>query len=263
VLAGEYRLNLAVADIAEQVETVSGKGIDFRSVPMLDGRARAKMARGRMERHLVLFNPNERPHLSHILAHECARIVRMFKTPPADRKVPASTSATLRVARDQVAEQVQSLRRDLWKQVVEMWIHGLITQVTSQPIDVRIERWMHEQYTSLHREQRRSLRTESRTITASLSAEVKRVTPAAIFRRSHALNYAYLHHIGDIVGRSFEDKFRGNQEVITMGEVVSQILDDEQITDRELVNQVAEAVLERDWFVWIDFEDMPQSYYLS
>lgn len=79
MLAGEYRLNLAVADIAEQVETVSGKGIDFRSVPKLDGRARAKMARGRMEQHLVLFNPNERPHLSHILAHECARMLRQLR----------------------------------------------------------------------------------------------------------------------------------------------------------------------------------------
>lgn len=262
-LADEYRLNLAVPDIVERVERVSGKRIDFRPTPKLDVRARTKMARERMSRHVILFNPKEWPHLSHIIAHECARILRIFEIPPEDRRVPASTSETLRVARSEIYEEAEYLPADLRDEVVDMWIHGLVTQVTSQPIDVRIEEWIRDNYPGLKDEQKRSLRTETRTITASISPDVKHTTPASVFRRSYALNYAYLDHMGDVMGRSFEGKFRGDREVIALGEEVSRVLDNDEISDQELVNRLAEVITMHDWFVWVDFEDMPTSYYLN
>jgi hypothetical protein len=223
-LADEYRLNLAVTDIVEQVERVSGKEIDFRPAPKLDVRARTKMARQRMARHVILFNPKEWPHLSHIIAHECARILRMLKIPPVERRVPASTPEALQAARSEVRPEAEFLPADLRDKAVDMWIHGLVTQVTSQPIDVRIEEWISENYPGLGEEQRRSLRTETRTITASISPDVKRTAPPTVFRRSHALNYAYLDHIGDIMGRCFYSKFRGNPDIIALGKGVSEIL---------------------------------------
>ncbi|MFW6116235.1 MAG: hypothetical protein ACOC6F_00775, partial [bacterium] len=171
-LADEYRLNVAVPDIVEEVERVSGKEIDFRPTPKLEVRARTQMARERMQHHVILFNPKEWPHLSHIIAHECARILRMLETPPEERRVPGSTPETLSAARDEVRPEAEHLPADLRDEAVDMWIHGLVTQVTSQPIDVRIEEWISDNYPGLIEEQRRSLRTETRTITASISPDV-------------------------------------------------------------------------------------------
>ena len=78
-----------------------------------------------------------------------------------------------------------------------------------------------------------------------------------------ALNYAYLDHIGDILERSFESKFARSLEIVTLGRSVSQILDEDTASDRELVDRCAEAIQVRDWFIWLDFEDMPDSYYES
>jgi hypothetical protein len=260
-LSDQYRLNLAVLDVAEQVEQVSGKEIDFRPTPKLRVRAQSSMARQKMARHVIQFNPKDRPHLSHILAHECARLLRMLATSPEERRVPASTPKTLGVARNEIREEAQFLPEDLRGEMIDMWIHGLITQVTSQPVDVRIEEWIADNYPGLRQEQRRSLRTETRTVTANMSPDVRRTAAASVFRRANALNYAYLDHIGDILERSFESTFEGNPEIVALGRSLSEILDDETASDRELVDRCAEAIEVRNWFVWLDFEDMPISYY--
>ena len=187
----------------------------------------------------------------------------MLEAPPEERKVPASKPETLQIARDEIRGEAQFLPEHLRDEMVDMWIHGLITQVTSQPPDVRIEDGIADNYPGLKEEQRRSLRTETRTITASVSPDVKSTTPTTIFRRSNALNYAYLDHIGDIMGRSFESKFRGKSEIMTLGRSLSRILDDDTASDKEIVDRCAEAIQVSDWFVWIDFEDMPASYYID
>ena len=262
-LAQKYRLNLVVPSIAERVEQVTGKEIDFRLKPKLGVRAITSMARQSMDRHVILFNPNEAPHLSHVLAHECARILRMHATPTEHRKVPASTPETLRAARDEIRGQAQFLPAHLRDEMIDMWIHGLITQVTSQPIDVRIEEWLADNYPGLSEEQKRSLRTETRTITANISPDVRSTTPDTIFKRSNALNYAYLDHIGDILERSFESKFREHPEIVALGQTLSDMIEASDISDQELVNRMAAAIDVRHWFVWLNFEDMPESYYAS
>ena len=262
-LADDFRLNLAVPEIAEQVEQVSGKGIDFRPDPKLGVSARTKMARRRMAQHVILFNPRNRSHLSHLLAHECTRIWRMFAAPPDERRVPASTLETLRVARGEIREEAQFLPRDLRDEMIDRWIHGLITQATSQPVDVRIEKWIGDNYPSLRKEQRRFLRTEARAITANISPDVKRTTPDTVFKRSNALNYAYLEHVGAIIERSFESKFQSSPEIASLGSTLSRVMDNDDLSDQELVNRVTETIQVRHWFTWLNFEDMPESYYVS
>ena len=259
-LAEKYQLNLAVPSIAERVEQVTGNEIDFRLKPKLRVRARTSMARESMDRHVIFFNPNQAPHLSHVLAHESARILRMHATPPEQRQVPASTPETLQTARDEIRGQAQFLPEQLQHEMIDRWIHGLITQVTSQPIDVRIEEWLFHNYPGLREEQKRSLRTETRTITANISPDVRRTTPDTIFKRSNALNYAYLDHIGGIMERSFTSKFRQHPEIVALGETISGILDNNAVSDHHLVNRIAAAVQVRDWFIWLDFEDIPKSY---
>ena len=185
----------------------------------------------------------------------------MFQAPPEDRQVAASTPETLRTARDEIGAEAEHLPPDLREEMVDRWIHGLITQVTSQPVDARIEQWISETYPGLREGQKRSLRTEIRTIIASISPEVKRTAPASVFKRSHAMNYAYLDHIGDIMERSFESTFRGHPDIVTLGQILSDLLDNDDLSDQELVNRCAEVVHTSNWFIWLSFEDMLPSYY--
>lgn len=259
-LTDQYRLHLAVVTIAEEVERISGKTVDVRPTPRLGVRARTRMARAGMQNHIVLFDPKERSHLSHLLAHEFTRILQMFQTPAEDRRIPVSTGDTLLRAKDEIQPQAQSVAMASRDQIVEAWIHGLITQVTSEPIDVRIEQWIRGNHPGLRERQVRSLRTETGMIIASISPDVERGTPPGIFRRSKAMNYAYLKHIGRIMGRSFDNHFHGAPEVIALGERLSDALVDNRPSDQSLVAHWAEVLGMEDWFTWVGFEDVPTSY---
>jgi hypothetical protein len=81
-----------------------------------------------------------------------------------------------------------------------------------------------------------------------------------VSRRANALNYAYLQHIEDIMGRSCESTFRGKPEIIALGETLSEILDDDTTSDRELVDRFADTIQVSVWFIGIDFEDVPAAY---
>lgn len=95
------------------------------------------------------------------------------------------------------------------------------------------------------------------------TTEGEAMRASTIFQRSQALNYAYLDHIGNIMGRSSESRFGGNPDIAALGENVSEILENDGIADEELVNRVAGAVEMRDWFISVGFEDVPTSYYVD
>lgn len=259
-LADQYSLHLAVLAIAEEVERVSGKAVDVRPTPGLDVRARTRMARAGMPHHVILFSPKERPHLSHLLAHEFGRILRTFQTPAEERRIPVSTADTLQCARDEIWSQAHGVSAASRDRIVDAWIHGLIIQVTSQPVDVRVEQWIAGNYPSLREQQVRSLRTETGVIVASISPEVRHATALGIFRRSKAMNYAYLEHIGEIMGRSFDSQFCNAPEVIPLGERLSDAFGDDVLVDQDVVARCAEILDMEDWFVWAGFEDVPASY---
>jgi hypothetical protein len=85
------------------------------------------------------------------------------------RKVPMSTRSTMRVARDDIQAEADFLPLHLKHRLIEMWIHSLIQQVYSQPIDVRIEQWLYDDYAALQPAQQRSLEAEVTTIRRALS----------------------------------------------------------------------------------------------
>jgi hypothetical protein len=177
------------------------------------------------------------------------------------RKVPMSTRSTMRVARDDIQAEADFLRLHLKHRLIEMWIHSLIQQVYSQPIDVRIEQWLYDDYAALQPAQQRSLEAEVTTIRRALSQEIREVTAPTVFKRSNAMNYAYLQHLEPILARAFAHDFEDYPDIVALGETLSRALADETLPDIDLINAWAQALDIRDWFVWRDFEDMPASYY--
>jgi hypothetical protein len=87
------------------------------------------------------------------------------------------------------------------------------------------------------------------------------VTAPTVFKRSNAMNYAYLKHLGAILSRSFERDFREYSDIVRLGETLAQILTNENLSDIDLIDEWARVLGMKDWFVWKDFEDMPASYY--
>jgi hypothetical protein len=259
-LQTRYRLLPEVVGILELVQQVSEKDIDFRPVRKLNVAATTKVARQRMPQHIISFDRGKADRINYIIAHECGHILRMLQLPPADRLVPATTSATVSIAAEVLADEVTFLPPALIPKMLDVWVGGLVLQVTNQPVDVKIEQWLYSNYPGLRREQVQGLEKDARVALKALAIEVERMAPPTVFRISNAMNYAYLNHINKITGRNYRNRFRGRQEIIGLGKQLYEISEGEW-SDVEVANQWAEHLGIRQWFSWIGFEDMPESYY--
>jgi hypothetical protein len=101
-------------------------------------------------------------------------------------------SGTSSISYPDAAIWSQQFRSDPTKNSLSVWLGGLITQVTSLPVCVRIERWIHREYPSLRDEQRLYLDEDVQRTLQGLSKKVERMTPKTIFRVSNSITYAYL-----------------------------------------------------------------------
>jgi hypothetical protein len=135
-----------------------------------------------------------------------------------------------------------------------------VLQVTNQPVDVRIERWIASDYPGLEQEQIEGLEKDARVALQGLTTEVERTTPPTAFRASNAMNYAYLNHIGEITGRDYRRRFRDREEIVELGQRLYEI-STEEWSDIEVADRWAEVIGIKEWFSWRAFEDMPESYY--
>jgi hypothetical protein len=133
-------------------------------------------------------------------------------------------------------------------------------------VQIRIERWIAKEYPELESKQRRFL--VDREVNDSLavaSAEVERMTPRVIFEPSNAMNFAFVRTIGEIVGENYTRSYYNHPAILRIGrelfEVVDQVEDNTYVGDIELISRWASILNISEWFVFRDFEDMPQSYY--
>ena len=51
----------------------------------------------------------------------------------------------------EIGTELSHLPESIREQMLDIWLGGIITQVTSLPACVRIERWIHQEYPTLRR----------------------------------------------------------------------------------------------------------------
>jgi hypothetical protein len=183
---------------------------------------------------------------------------------PSIRVVPGSTAETRAVAVREMGSELSHLPEAMRNQMLDMWLGGLITQVTSLPACVRIERWLHQEYPPLRNEQRLYLDEDVKRTLEGLSKKVERVTPKTLFRISNSITYAYLRGLELVTGKDLRKHFSGRPSIITTGIQLYETLgeaDTGYAGDLRVTNEWAKILKVSDWFAWIGFENVPESYF--
>lgn len=259
----DFNLLPSVRDIIERVKEVSGKDVLFRPAPDQLVPATSKIARAGMPSHIIKYQPKMTHRINHLTAHECGHILRTMEADPAIRVVPVSDSQTRAVAVKALGNELSHLAEAMRKKMLDIWVGGLITQVTSLPACVRIERWLHEKYPALRDEQRSYLDEDVRRTLQGVSKKVERITPKTIFRISNAITYAYLRGLEPVTGKDLRKHFSGRSAIVTTGIQLYDLLGEEDTGyagDLSVTNEWARILKISDWFAWIGFEDVPASY---
>ncbi len=257
----------AVYSILDKVKQETGKGFEYIEKDDLPTLAGLKMARKNMPSHIIVYRSEYDEIINHLVAHECGHILRMFKTPEEKRLIPFSDNTIKLAALGQIETEITDISHilplDKLAHIVNLWYEGTIRQVTNQPPDIMIEKWLFDDYPALRPFQRKSIEKQLNESLAGLKDEVKQITPKTILDASNIMNYVFFRLLGLHLGTNYIRPYN-NTTYINRGKELTAITEKEYVNtyegDIQMANRWAQFLGLANWFKWIDFEDTPKGY---
>jgi len=257
----------SVNRIIEETEDLTKKKFRFVPHDRLGSHAIVKIARKSMNEHIIYYRTSNDDILNHIISHECGHIIRLFKAPESKRVMPYSGESHVKAFKESISEDLSKISSQFSFSQIEhllsLWLNGIIMQISNQPVDIMIEKWLYEDHPDLREVQMRSIMKQWDDAKKILSPAYRNTTPDNIYTCVNLMNYAYFRQLGLNMGQNFIKPYNSTP-FINKGKALSSIL--EQITnndysgDLEKINKWAEFLGVNDWFGWIDFETIPEGY---
>ena len=124
-----------VLAVIEEVERISGKGIEFIQKDDIPGYVVLQMARNHMLSHLIYHKKEHDEIINHLVVHECGHLLRTFKCPEDQRRIPYSNGQIKGDALGKIESEIIDLAKVLAKdrvgQMIYLWYTGVLNQVTN------------------------------------------------------------------------------------------------------------------------------------
>jgi len=262
-LSQKYEILPELYGVFELVKNTSHKDIVFQIVVDLQNDGTTKVARERMPNHIIKIKESEIARINHIIAHECCHILRIMAVDPSLRVIPATNVYTLKKAFSDLSEQAQVLPTHIRENVLTIWVNGLMMQLTNLPVDARIERWLYKNYPALRPAQIESLTIDAGKTIMGLSKQAEKFTIDKVFSISNSMTYAYLRAIGEITGVNYGPKFYNHIRIVDSGKKLFTMLgydDGGYNHDLDTIKAWGDYLNITEWFEWICFEDVPDTY---
>lgn len=223
-----------------------------------------------MPSHLLFYREDKGNILDHLIAHECGHIYRMWDVPPEDRKIPATNDENRHLALTQIEGDIAKLTKvfpvEQLNQLASMWFNGIIQQVTNIPEDIRIEKWIFDNYPDLRRSQVVSIDRQMKESVQVLSKRIEDISPKKIYDASNHINCSFAISMESLIGKKYTAPYR-NTSYLELGRKLADLVirsDDKGYKQGiEIIDQWTELLGLKGWFYWIDFEDVPPDYLLS
>lgn len=185
----------AVEDARRAVEAASGKPVVLLPDPSLKLIARAVLARGDAPAHVVTFNPAQGEATDYHLVYQCGMMLRVFETPPADRFEVVSTDGGRQEAGELVAAHLKrgglNLPEAARNQFRDQMYNGLVLQLRSMSVGLRVDGWVKAAYPTLADQQRKSAARQLSEYQAALSPQIKALAPEKVYRANLGMNAAF------------------------------------------------------------------------
>lgn len=254
--------------LLRSVEGRTGRPVVIRPDPSIRERGRAVYVVSDPDpnRHLILYDPERRRFLDHLVAHEAGHILHFHEAPEAERRLPVVTHESRRQGVLDLAPhalQLSAIGADDWTtaKMVDLWISGTVAQLSDTPSDIRIERWIWEEHPGLRNVQRRALRDQSHELSEALRPTVEAITPRQVWLASNAMNYALLKSVSELIGdpnlvrpyRSTAPEGWGKRLLASVDFGPNASL----MTDRRTTEHWAETMGFARWFEWRHLTHLP------
>lgn len=257
----------SVQEILDEVKVCTGKSVQFIEKNDLATYAKVKVARKSMPAHLIFYRSTHDELINHLIAHECGHILRMFNVPEDKRLVPFSDQESKTKAIQDVAHDLSKLSSTLPLRdtvlMFNMWLQGIISQLTNYPPDIMIEKWIHSNYKDLRPLQRRSIMNQHADAIKTLSPRIREIAPRKIYDSSIIMHIAFFSILGSTLKMNLLKPYK-TLPYLKKGKELSSITNENYIDSYEgdisMINCWASFLGLNEWFKWTSFEDVPEGY---
>jgi len=253
----------SVSDLLNLVKKETGKEVVIVKDSSLKSLVEAKTARKNDVNHIIKYSGKSSPDLNYIIATKAIQMLRIYRTLPEKRVFPVAFQNHLNNARMGIALEVD-LKPHLKvvlndHNLTATWILSLINQLTSQPVNINIEKEIYSNFPELRESQNRVISKQFTDFNMTLSKEVENLSPSIIYNSSAIMNYVYLKSIDDISGSEFISNLNyivKRHKCDKLYEYTKNNLVDSVESDVLMIKYWADFFNMSQWFTWIDFEDL-------
>ena len=248
----------ATDEVLRRVEAATGKSVLVMADPSLKVIATSRAATADAPAHLVRHHPSAQAAADYITCFQCGFILRSAETEPADRFDVGPTfrgrKAVEQLLRDHGRQPgATPLAKEMREPVRDQLLDGVIRQLRSVPIGLRIDAWLLAEYPVLAEQQRAMAQQQLEQGLTTLSPTVRKLAPTTIVRASAAMSAAFAAFWGRTWGDPVQVSPYRAAGFLEPGEELLSVFDSmpaDPSHDRELIERWAER-LELDG--WLEF----------
>lgn len=254
-------LSADTQQILDQLEQTTGKPVNLLPNPALPVHATIKAAKGSAPAHFLSYKPSL-PGLDYAVAFQCAFLLRIYQVPVEARFDFGSEKE----GRDSVYKSLSGpngtlesykLPEAAIQTVTDQVFDGLMTQVRSLPIGMRVDAWLREHHPGLNVQQEQSFAAQQVIAAQSLSPNVRNITPPTLFSSNTAMNAAYALFCDRLLGRPLYGVFYRSTGFADRGQALLDFWDQlpsDADYDRALVDAWGNELGLTDWYRWLPWQ---------
>ena len=252
----------ATRDILELVENSSGYPVYVEPNPEITTPSSMRMARGTQPFHLVSYRPTagDQPP-DYQIAVQCGYILRHFAAPPEDRFDIAPSGKGQREIERMVDVTSPALRQSGVSAgvaaVFRQQLHdGLVVQLRSIPVGLRIDEWLIQSYPELRPLQKEAVGAQLVEAAGALQSDIRAITPGRVYRASTGMNAAFAAFWARFLDDPSITQPYTKAGLDSLARDLLHIYDDtgdEPSQDRELVDAWAHCLGVAGWYDWVPY----------
>jgi len=229
--------------------------------PTLKTMASIKPAHKGAPAHILRYNPKFAALADYLIAFQCGFALRLFLAPDTSRFELSGTDEGRQAAGRLLDEHLEKSELKLPPQTViglrDRLFDGLMAQLRSVPVGLRLDAWVRNEYPGLRDQQEEATRLQLAENQLVLGPQVKQIAPKLIYEASAGMGAAF----AAFWGRTFEDPsivfpYRV-AALLGIGENLLRLVDEipeDAANDKRLVEAWGDLIGVRGWFRLIPFE---------
>jgi hypothetical protein len=245
--------------IIAQVERASGYPVLVTEDRSLRTFAAVQFARGNAPAHTITYNPSVTTQPDYLIAYQCGFILRLFVVPPSERCDFAPAAHGREIVHRLLSEpegpgRKLGLQPQILEQLRDQLFAGLMVQLRSIPVGLRVDAWILREHQELAALQRSAVLRQLQDGQATLAPDVRKIAPSKVYKASVTMNAAFALfwcRTWDDPALSLPYKAAGYDKPGARFLSIFNEISDEPIADRQLIDAWAGELSLSSWYEWV------------